>query len=56
LGRFHLYGPGPFEVLAVLGGRDRDLPLTLLVNTEFGPREIEAAWLGLSIPHSPRDC
>lgn len=43
LGRFSAYGPGPFGMVAVVdrGGQD-----ALLVNTEFGEREIDAAWLG----------
>jgi hypothetical protein len=43
LGRFSAYGPGPFEVVAVVDGGGRD---ALLVTTEFGEREIDAAWLG----------
>jgi hypothetical protein len=46
LGRFHVYGPGPFEVLAVIDQGGLGPPLALVVQTEFGPREIDAAWLG----------
>jgi hypothetical protein len=47
-----VYGPGPFEVLAVLDRRALDLPLALLIKTEFGPREIDAVWVGLSEPRT----
>jgi hypothetical protein len=49
LGWFHVYGPGPFEVAAVLDRPEQGLPLALLVNTECGPREIDAAWLGPAV-------
>lgn len=38
-----MYGPGPFEVLAIV---DRDGGEALLVKTESREREIEAAWIG----------
>jgi hypothetical protein len=50
LGRFSAYGPGPFEVVAVVDRGGRDAPLDLLVETEFGEKEIDAAWLGPAQP------
>jgi hypothetical protein len=49
LGRFSAYGPGPFEVVAVVPGGPA-APLALVVRTECGEREIEAAWLGPALP------
>jgi hypothetical protein len=46
LGRFSAYGPGPFQVVAVVDRGGRDAPLALLVQTELGEREIDAVWLG----------
>jgi hypothetical protein len=48
-GRFSAYGPGPFEVVAVVRGGP-DAPLALLVRTEFGERAIDAVWLGPALP------
>jgi hypothetical protein len=48
LGRFYAYGPGPFEVVAVVDGGG------LLVKTEFGEREIDATWLGPAL-REPRE-
>jgi hypothetical protein len=50
LGRFSAYGPGPFEVVAVVDRGGWDAPLALLVKTEFGEKEIDAAWLGPALP------
>jgi hypothetical protein len=46
LGRFHAYGPGPFEVLAVVGRGGVGPPPALVIQTDLGPKEIDAAWLG----------
>jgi CheY-like chemotaxis protein len=48
-GRFSAYGPGPFEVVAVVRGGPA-APLALLVRTEFGERAIDAVWLGPALP------
>jgi hypothetical protein len=45
LGRFHAYGPGPFEVVRVLGAGP-GTPTAFVVKTPSGERTIEAAWLG----------
>ena len=50
LGRFYAYGPGPFEVVAVVDRGGRDAPAALLVKTEFGEREIDAVWVGPALP------
>jgi hypothetical protein len=50
LGRFSAYGPGPFEVVAVIDRGGREGTLALLVRTEFGEREIGAVWLGPAQP------
>jgi hypothetical protein len=52
LGRFDAYGPGPFEVVAVQGGGPH-APTSLIINTEFGPKVIDAVWLGVTPP--PRE-
>jgi hypothetical protein len=52
LGRFHAYGPGPFEVVFVFYQEGRSSPSFLLVRTPFGERKIEAAWLG-PLPKGP---
>jgi hypothetical protein len=49
LGRFHTYGPGPFEVVAVGVRGSSGAPLTLVIKTAFGEREIDAAWVGPAI-------
>ena len=50
LGRFSAYGPGPFEVVAVIDRGGREGTLALLVRTQFGEREIDAVWLGTALP------
>jgi hypothetical protein len=47
LGRFNAFGPGPFEVI---GARERGAQggTVLVVQTESGAREIDAAWLGVA--------
>jgi hypothetical protein len=45
LGWFHVIGPGPFEVIAVLDRRERGLPLSLLIRTPSGNQEVEAVLL-----------
>jgi hypothetical protein len=48
LGRFSMFGPGPFEIVAIGRGRGQHALVTYLVRTPEGPREIDAAWLGLA--------
>ncbi len=49
-GLFTAFGPGPFTVVGRVGGGDRGLPLAVLVRTEFGDRQIDAAWVGPTAP------
>jgi hypothetical protein len=49
-GLFHAFGPGPFPVLGLVGGGERGLPLAVLVRTESGDRQIDAAWVGPAAP------
>jgi hypothetical protein len=48
-GLFNAFGPGPFTVISLVGGGDRGLPLAVLVRTESGDRQIDAAWVGLTV-------
>jgi hypothetical protein len=45
-GLFTALGPGPFTVIGLVGGGERGLPLAVLVRTEFGDQQIDAAWVG----------
>jgi hypothetical protein len=49
-GLFNAFGPGPFTVFSLVGGGDRGLPLAVLVRTEFGDQQIDAAWVGPTPP------
>jgi hypothetical protein len=46
LGWFHVFGPGPFEFIDLVEDRGQDAPLTYLIRTEFGPKPVDAAWVG----------
>jgi CheY-like chemotaxis protein len=45
LGWLYLYGPGPFEVVGVVGNTPRELPAGLLLQTDLGPRPVCEVWL-----------
>jgi CheY-like chemotaxis protein len=44
------YGPGPFEVVAVVPPRDPGLPAGLVLKTDHGERESNEVWLALDEP------
>ncbi len=52
LGLFDAYGPGPFEVVGTTRGELLHGELLLVVKTEGGEKEVEAACLG-SEPLAP---
>jgi hypothetical protein len=46
LGWFQVFGPGPFEFIELVEERGKEIPLTFLIQTEFGQKAIDAAWVG----------
>jgi hypothetical protein len=46
-GWFNAYGPGPFEVMALLPSPERALPVAYLVRTAAGEHLLDAAWVGV---------
>ena len=46
LGLFNAYGPGPFEFIRYLAGPEPDSSSAVLIQTEFGEREINPLWVG----------
>jgi hypothetical protein len=47
LGWEQSYGPGPFEVVAVVDRTAEGIPQGVIVQTQLGAREINALWLVL---------
>jgi hypothetical protein len=45
-GWFHVFGPGPFEVLRVLGGTNGAPAMSYVIRTPLGERTISALWVG----------
>jgi hypothetical protein len=52
LGWFNVFGPGPFQVIGLHDGNDQDLPLSIVVETPFGDKPINARWVGPAVPAS----
>jgi CheY-like chemotaxis protein len=48
LGWLYSYGPGPFEVVGVVG--HAGLPAGLLIKTDLGVQEVNEVWLGVAPP------
>jgi hypothetical protein len=43
-----LFGPGPYEVVGLVGRNDRGLAANLVLRTRIGEREIPEVWLALA--------